>query len=1303
MRYITTLVLILSSCIFAQDVAVSEYYNLSGTPTNEWIELIVLDDDVDLDGYILRDNGGPGGALSDWSGGIEFKDVDLWKNLRQGTIIVVNNRGTNAVDDNKSDGYIEISAQNTTYFDQIVYIGNDWAGASLNFGQDSEIVELYTGSRTEHALAHVPNQPNGDLLTIPDNRHLAANSTLSARWSVRVLGDSKADYVGGFRNNGDKVIAELVGNVVNSKGVPNSDQNSNYWRELREPDWNNPNLNINANGTDLVFSWSDMEIDHDNSQGYLIVAYPKTNGFGDDDLPEDGESYDPGDEISNGSLVLANVDSDEDQFVVSTENLDCDENYTFRVYAFRYDDDDQNRDSDPENARGRSYNQDDFAELEFQFDNPDEPTVTTEQNAEVICEGGTLLLSTEDNGFSYQWFFNGNEISGATNNEYLADTPGKYSVSAIGSNGCAVESEEITLTLERNPFARIRFEDRIMEDTTFVICPDESIALNGVGGEEVFWYKDGVRNGITENDVMISEAGTYYVEAINKGICTDFSNTITVQVININLTFDNTTIDFGPTNFINTRTLEISNNGNSELTLNEEDITLSEFFDLQNVEFPITIPAGESIIIEIVFAPTNSGDYSGTVEISGPCSYTETIELLGNKPTSDINISRANLPFGTSVSCQNIENETFEVSRIDDQVKTILSAEFENTTSPFDLVDPTNFPITINSDDPVDFEVEFAPIADGAYSNTLTLVISDDGVNPSFEEQILVSGIYREPSFEVVNELGNSLNNFTFQTVSGCGDGSIDSSYTVRNTGSVPINVVYPNDPRFVINNNPAQSIAPGEEEIVEFSFTPQAQIENGNLTISAEPCALQQSISFEGGREGFFVSTDDDTYQISGIYSCDLGGDRSRISVLVDITGESSDVISVDNISNLINYSISGNGLTDNFSVGDQAEFIFEMTQDPDGQTETVTIEFSPCGQVTFDLIGDVEEFSVISAPNSGGDIDFGLMDVGDSEVRTISILNPLDDDIVIQEPQGIIAPFRLTANNPAFPQTISAGQVLEIEVEYDPTIYDAEDEITFTLDVTSPCEDQLTYNLIGSTNPNDFIATVFLDVPNNLTADIKNYEVFNLPVELSSDEITAEEFNLTSLDFKITFNGSVFYVIEAFTPEFINQDIELSNPRYRYGDVATQLDVPTDHFEFGNIIQYICGPTIGNNYQTEIQIEVINAEFTGQAQIVTNSGFYITEEYCDRPYHLIQADQGINLEDGSIITSNTNIEFGGGDGFRTQIRLYDQVGNEISLFDAKTIDKIYRANIDVPPGTYILSYSIGSYIKNYRILVMD
>lgn len=57
---------------------------------------------------------------------------------------------------------------------------------------------------------------------------------------------------------------------------------------------------------------------------------------------------------------------------------------------------------------------------------------------------GTNIISTTDEGYNYQWYFNDSPISGATDTSYLVNQSGVYHVIAINSTGCVSFSDTMT-------------------------------------------------------------------------------------------------------------------------------------------------------------------------------------------------------------------------------------------------------------------------------------------------------------------------------------------------------------------------------------------------------------------------------------------------------------------------------------------------------------------------------------------------------------------------------------------------------------------------------------------------------------------------------------------------------------------------------------------------------------------------------------------------------------------------------------------------------------------------------------------
>jgi hypothetical protein len=106
----------------SQQVIINELFNSSST--NEWVELVVVADGLDLRGWDLRDFSS-GGTPQD---PLEFLPVPLWSNLEAGTIIIAARPDSLIPEDlDPSDFLLRVNTTNTDFFDGPLFV---FAGSS---------------------------------------------------------------------------------------------------------------------------------------------------------------------------------------------------------------------------------------------------------------------------------------------------------------------------------------------------------------------------------------------------------------------------------------------------------------------------------------------------------------------------------------------------------------------------------------------------------------------------------------------------------------------------------------------------------------------------------------------------------------------------------------------------------------------------------------------------------------------------------------------------------------------------------------------------------------------------------------------------------------------------------------------------------------------------------------------------------------------------------------------------------------------------------------------------------------------
>ena len=91
--------------------------------------------------------------------------------------------------------------------------------------------------------------------------------------------------------------------------------------------------------------------------------------------------------------------------------------------------------------------------------------------AQTVCSGQSIILQSDSTiGYTYQWYANGSAIAGATNDNYIANTSGNYSLKLTNSSGCFATSVPVAITVKSMPSTI-----KIKALTTTIVCQPSTI------------------------------------------------------------------------------------------------------------------------------------------------------------------------------------------------------------------------------------------------------------------------------------------------------------------------------------------------------------------------------------------------------------------------------------------------------------------------------------------------------------------------------------------------------------------------------------------------------------------------------------------------------------------------------------------------------------------------------------------------------------------------------------------------------------------------------------------------------------
>ncbi len=157
----------------------------------------------------------------------------------------------------------------------------------------------------------------------------------------------------------------------------------------------------------------------------------------------------------------------------------------------------------------------------------------------VFCAGTNTNLSattsTAGSGSisTYQWQFNGVDISGATASSYTANAAGNYAVIVTNSNNCNNTSAAFAVSINANPTASVTGSNNFCTGTTTILSAATSTAGSGTISSFQWQLNGNPIAGATSSTYIANAAGNYQVIINNSNSCTNTSAVFAV-VMNAN-------------------------------------------------------------------------------------------------------------------------------------------------------------------------------------------------------------------------------------------------------------------------------------------------------------------------------------------------------------------------------------------------------------------------------------------------------------------------------------------------------------------------------------------------------------------------------------------------------------------------------------------------------------------------------------------------------------------------------------------------------------------------------------------------
>ena len=189
------------------------------------------------------------------------------------------------------------------------------------------------------------------------------------------------------------------------------------------------------------------------------------------------------------------------------------------------------------------------------------------------------------------------------------------------------------------------------------------------------------------------------------------------------LTLSATTLSFGSLTDGTSKamTVTLTSSGTAALALNSATVS-GTGFSMVATPMPMTLAVGQSVTLQITFAPQTAATDSGKLTISSNSSTgaTSTVSLTGTgtaAPNPVLSLNATTLSFGT-VTVGSPETQAVTLSSTGTTAITVSSATVTGTG--FSIVGGT-FPLTLNPGSTVTITVQFDPTAAGAITGRMTI------------------------------------------------------------------------------------------------------------------------------------------------------------------------------------------------------------------------------------------------------------------------------------------------------------------------------------------------------------------------------------------------------------------------------------------------------------------------------------------------------------------------------------------------------------------------------------------------------
>jgi hypothetical protein len=467
-----------------------------------------------------------------------------------------------------------------------------------------------------------------------------------------------------------------------------------------------------------------------------------------------------------------------------------------------------------------------------------------------------------------------------------------------------------------------------------------------------------------------------------------------------------------------TQSLSLTNTGTATVNISQATISGAGFTVISGNPAS-ALPVGQSITLQIQFAPLSGGVVSGSVVVTSDAANSPlSVSLTGTGTQTGLTISPASISFG---------NVT--VGQPSSQIVTLTNSGSANLVVNLATVSGAGFgitglslPSTIAPGQGISFNVQFAPTVAGAATGTI--IFSDNASNSPQTLTLVGTGVTAGATLTASPGSVNFGN-----AVVGS---SSNQTITLSNTGStnVTITQVTPSGAGFSVTGiTTPMTLSAGQTAIFTAVFAPTATgVDSGSISIISS--ASDPSVALTGtGTQGALSAN-----PTSVNFGSFLVGSSGSVPVTLTNTGTASVTISAASASGP-GFTISGLTVPLTINAGQNTSLTAKFAPTSAGSaTGNISITSNARGSpmaIALSGTGTAAQPQLTISPAS---VTFGNVNVGGSSAQTVTLTNTGNATLTISEASASGAGFSI--NGLAVPASINAGANTSFTVQFAPTI---------------------------------------------------------------------------------------------------------------------------------------------------------------------------------------------------------------------------------------------------------------------------